>query len=153
MTSHGFRAMASTLLNESGLWHPDAIERALAHGEKDRVRAAYHRGAHWAERVRMAQWWSDYLDQLRVGGEVVKGKFRKRAERERSELPPSFRSLIERIQHSYGSVVTLAATAGSGLIPVHASRRYRNCRLWSRRSRRGVAPPPGWAWRHAVRAV
>jgi integrase len=79
MTSHGFRAMASTLLNESGLWHPDAIERALAHGERDKVRAAYHRGAHWAERVRMAQWWSDYLDQLRVGGEVVKGKFRKRA--------------------------------------------------------------------------
>lgn len=79
MTSHGFRAMASTLLNESGLWHPDAIERALAHGEKDKVRAAYHRGAHWAERVRMAQWWSDYLDQLRIGGKVIKGKFRKRA--------------------------------------------------------------------------
>ena len=79
MTSHGFRAMASTLLNESGLWHPDAIERALAHGEKDKVRAAYHRGAHWAERVKMAQWWSDYLDQLRVGGEVIKGKFRRRA--------------------------------------------------------------------------
>jgi len=79
MTSHGFRAMASTLLNESGLWHPDAIERALAHGEKDKVRAAYHRGAHWAERVRMAQWWSDYLDQLRVGGAVIKGRFRKRA--------------------------------------------------------------------------
>jgi integrase len=78
MTSHGFRAMASTLLNESGLWHPDAIERALAHGQKDRVRAAYHRGAHWEERVRMAQWWSDYLDQLRVGGEVIKGKFRRR---------------------------------------------------------------------------
>lgn len=78
MTSHGFRAMASTLLNESGLWHPDAIERALAHGQKDKVRAAYHRGAHWAERVRMAQWWSDYLDQLRVGGEVIKIKFRKR---------------------------------------------------------------------------
>ncbi|MFL9839809.1 integrase arm-type DNA-binding domain-containing protein [Sphingomonas sp. ST-64] len=79
MTSHGFRAMASTLLNESGLWHPDAIERALAHGEKDKVRAAYHRGAHWAERVRMAQWWSDYLDQLRIGGKVIKGKFSKRA--------------------------------------------------------------------------
>jgi integrase len=79
MTSHGFRAMASTLLNESGLWHPDAIERALAHGEKDKVRAAYHRGAHWNERVRMAQWWSDYLDQLRVGGKVIKGKFRKSA--------------------------------------------------------------------------
>ncbi len=79
MTSHGFRAMASTLLNESGLWHPDAIERALAHGEKDRVRAAYHRGAHWNERVRMAQWWSDYLDQLKAGGKVIRGKFRKRA--------------------------------------------------------------------------
>lgn len=77
MTSHGFRAMASTLLNECGLWHPDAIERALAHGESDRVRAAYHRGAHWSERVRMAQWWSDHLDQLREGGRVLKGKFRK----------------------------------------------------------------------------
>jgi len=78
MTSHGFRAVASTLLNESGLWHPDAIERALAHGERDRVRAAYHRGTHWAERVRMAQWWSDYLDQLREGGKVVKMRLRKR---------------------------------------------------------------------------
>ncbi len=71
MTAHGFRAMASTLLNESGKWHPDAIERALAHGDGDKVRAAYHRGAHWAERVEMAQWWSDYLDQLRKGGDVV----------------------------------------------------------------------------------
>ena len=67
MTAHGFRAMASTLLNESGKWHPDAIERALAHGDTDKVRAAYHRGAHWQERVEMAQWWSDYLDQLRGG--------------------------------------------------------------------------------------
>lgn len=67
MTAHGFRAMASTLLNESGKWHPDAIERALAHGDTDKVRAAYHRGAHWQERVEMAQWWSDYLDRLRRG--------------------------------------------------------------------------------------
>ncbi|KHS48766.1 symbiosis island integrase [Novosphingobium subterraneum] len=65
MTAHGFRAMASTLLNESGKWNPDAIERALAHGDTDKVRAAYHRGAHWKERVAMAQWWSDYLDDLR----------------------------------------------------------------------------------------
>ncbi|WP_066550736.1 MULTISPECIES: tyrosine-type recombinase/integrase [unclassified Sphingomonas] len=72
MTAHGFRAMASTLLNESGKWHPDAIERALAHGDTDKVRAAYHRGAHWKERVNMAQWWSDYLDQLRKGADVVK---------------------------------------------------------------------------------
>lgn len=71
MTAHGFRAMASTLLNESGKWHSDAIERALAHGDSDRIRAAYHRGAHWKERVAMAQWWSDHLDQLRKGAEVV----------------------------------------------------------------------------------
>lgn len=70
MTAHGFRAMASTLLNESGKWHPDAIERALAHGDRDKVRAAYHRGAHWEERVTMAQWWSDYLDTLRNGTAV-----------------------------------------------------------------------------------
>lgn len=71
MTAHGFRAMASTLLNESGKWHPDAIERALAHGDSDKVRAAYHRGAHWDERVAMAQWWSDYLDTLRKGADIV----------------------------------------------------------------------------------
>ena len=67
MTAHGFRAMASTLLNESGKWSSDAIERALAHKDKDAVRAAYHRGAHWAERVEMAQWWSDHLNALRDG--------------------------------------------------------------------------------------
>ncbi|MDE2561907.1 MAG: tyrosine-type recombinase/integrase [Sphingomonadales bacterium] len=71
MTAHGFRAMASTLLNESGKWNPDAIERALAHGDDDKVRAAYHRGAHWKERVQMAQWWSDYLDTLRKGADIV----------------------------------------------------------------------------------
>jgi len=71
MTAHGFRAMASTLLNESGQWHPDAIERALAHGDDDRVRAAYHRGVHWKERIAMAQWWSDHLDTLRKGADVL----------------------------------------------------------------------------------
>lgn len=77
MTSHGFRAIASTLLNESRLWHPDAIERALAHQERDHVRAAYHRGTHWDERVRMAQWWSDYLSRLRDGAEVIRPDFRR----------------------------------------------------------------------------
>ncbi len=71
MTSHGFRSTASTLLNESGKWSVDAIERALAHGDADSVRAAYHRGAHWQERAKMAQWWSDHLDGLRAAGEVV----------------------------------------------------------------------------------
>ncbi|MGB7655082.1 MAG: integrase arm-type DNA-binding domain-containing protein [Novosphingobium sp.] len=71
MTAHGFRAMAATLLNESGKWHPDAIERALAHSDTDKVRAAYTRGAHWQERVAMAQWWGDHLDTLRKGADVV----------------------------------------------------------------------------------
>lgn len=65
MTAHGLRATASTLLNESGLWSHDAIERALAHKDQNVVRGIYHRGEHWDERVRMAQWWSDHLDGLR----------------------------------------------------------------------------------------
>lgn len=67
MTAHGFRAMASTLLNESGRWSLDAIERALAHDNSSSVRGTYHRGTHWAERVEMARWWSDYLDGLKAG--------------------------------------------------------------------------------------
>ena len=64
MTSHGFRATFSTLANESGLWNPDAIERALAHVEKNEVRRAYARGEHWEERVRLASWWADKLNEL-----------------------------------------------------------------------------------------
>ena len=66
MTSHGFRTIASTLLNESGRWSPDAIERALAHQDANAVRRAYARGEFWDERVRMAKWWADYLDVLRL---------------------------------------------------------------------------------------
>ncbi|WP_247743385.1 site-specific integrase [Shimia sp. R10_1] len=65
MTAHGFRAVFSTLANESGLWHPDAIERALAHVEKNEIRRAYARGQHWEERVKLAEWWADKLDDLR----------------------------------------------------------------------------------------
>jgi integrase len=79
MTGHGFRSTASTLLNESGRFSPDAIERALAHTDADDVRAAYHRGAHWQERVEMAQWWSDYLDTLRAGATVIPMQFARRA--------------------------------------------------------------------------
>lgn len=64
MTAHGFRASFSTLANESGLWNPDAIERALAHVEANDVRRAYARGEHWEERVRMAAWWADKLEAL-----------------------------------------------------------------------------------------
>jgi integrase len=70
MTAHGFRAMASSLLNESGKWSPDAIERALAHGDGNAVRGIYNRSAYWDERVKMAQWWSDHLDTLRKGAET-----------------------------------------------------------------------------------
>lgn len=68
MTAHGFRTSASSLLNESGKWNPDAIERALAHMVSGEIRRIYNQSAYWAERVAMAQWWSDYLDELREGG-------------------------------------------------------------------------------------
>jgi integrase len=76
VTAHGFRATASTLLNEMGKWHPDAIERQLAHVENSDVRRAYARGSHWDERVRMMRHWSNYLNTLKIGGKVVKGNFR-----------------------------------------------------------------------------
>jgi integrase len=66
MTGHGFRSMASTLLNEQG-WNRDAIERQLAHGERDAVRAAYNYAEHLPERRRMMQAWSDYLEKLKNG--------------------------------------------------------------------------------------
>lgn len=71
MSSHGFRAAASTLLNESGKFSADAIERALAHQDPDAVRRAYARGEHWPERVAMAQWWADQLDAWRDGAKVI----------------------------------------------------------------------------------
>jgi hypothetical protein len=71
MTSHCWRTTAATLLNESGLWSEDAIERSLAHRERDAIRGTYNRGNYWDERVRMHHWWSDHLDVLRDGGEVV----------------------------------------------------------------------------------
>lgn len=70
MTGHGFRSIASTMLNEQG-WHRDAIERQLAHGERDSVRAAYNYAEHLAERRRMMQAWADYLDALQRGSSVV----------------------------------------------------------------------------------
>jgi len=75
MTAHGFRAMAATLLNESGKFNPDAIERQLAHMENDGVRRAYTRGEYWNERVTMMQWWSDELDRLRTGAKLLKPNF------------------------------------------------------------------------------
>lgn len=60
-TPHGFRALASTVLNEEG-FRPDVIERQLAHAERNKVRAAYHRAEYLEDRRRMMQWWADFLD-------------------------------------------------------------------------------------------
>jgi integrase len=71
MTGHGFRALASTALNEMG-YRPDVIERQLAHTEKNAVRAAYHRSQYLEERRTMMQQWADHLDALRASnGKVV----------------------------------------------------------------------------------
>jgi integrase len=69
-TAHGMRALFSTVANEAG-HRPDVIERQLAHVERNQVRAAYHRSEYLAERRRLLQWWADYLDRLRKGGDVV----------------------------------------------------------------------------------
>jgi integrase len=70
MTGHGFRSMASTLLNEQG-WNADAIERQLAHGERNSVRAAYNYAEYLPERRKMMQAWADYLDNLISGAKVL----------------------------------------------------------------------------------
>lgn len=69
MTGHGFRALASTCLNELG-WEPDLIELQLAHAEKNNVRAAYNRAQRLADRKKMMQEWANYLDGLRKGNVV-----------------------------------------------------------------------------------
>lgn len=70
MTGHGFRAIASTLLNEMG-FDADVIERQLAHAERNKVRAAYHRAEYLAERRAMMQQWANYLDSKKAGAEVI----------------------------------------------------------------------------------
>lgn len=65
MTGHGFRSMACTILNEQG-WNRDAIERQLAHAERNNVRAAYNYAEFLPERRKMMQWWADYLEKLKI---------------------------------------------------------------------------------------
>jgi integrase len=73
-TVHGFRAMASTALNEMG-FRPDVIERQLAHQEQNAVRAAYNRAEYLVERRGMMIHWADYLDALASGNVLpFKGK-------------------------------------------------------------------------------
>ena len=70
MTGHGFRSMASTLLHEQG-WPHEAIERQLAHAERNKVSAAYNYAEHLPKRREMMQAWADYLDGLAAGAKVV----------------------------------------------------------------------------------
>ena len=72
MTGHGFRSMASTLLNEQG-WNRDAIERQLSHSERDSIRAAYNYAEYLPERRRMMQHWADYLDELTNSQKMAEG--------------------------------------------------------------------------------
>lgn len=70
MTGHGFRSMASTLLHEHG-WPHEAIERQLAHAERNKVSAAYNFSSHLPRRREMMAWWADYLDELAAGAKVI----------------------------------------------------------------------------------
>ena len=71
MTGHGFRAVASTMLNEMGSFRPDVIERQLAHSERNEVRGAYNRAEYLPERKKMMQAWAKRVDALRDGAKVI----------------------------------------------------------------------------------
>lgn len=72
--AHGFRTSISTMLNNCGLWHKDAIERQLSHKDRDAVRGVYNRAEYWEERVKMMSYWADICDVMRRGGEVIEFK-------------------------------------------------------------------------------
>lgn len=76
-TGHGFRATASTILNEQG-WRSDVIERQLAHAPRDQVRAAYNRAEYLPERRKMMRAWADYLEGLHTSAEIVPFRARNR---------------------------------------------------------------------------
>jgi integrase len=69
-TVHGFRATASTILNEMG-FRPDVIERQLAHVERNKVRAAYHRSEYLEDRRQLLQAWGDFVDGLSTGANII----------------------------------------------------------------------------------
>ena len=71
MTGHGFRAVASTMLNEMGQFRPDVIERQLAHSERDEVRGAYNRAEYLPERKKMMQAWAKHVEVLREGAKII----------------------------------------------------------------------------------
>jgi len=80
MTGHGFRSVASTILNDSGLFRSDVIEKQLAHEEENEIRKAYNRAKYMEERREMMQWWADKVDQLSgpIGNVIPLNILRKR---------------------------------------------------------------------------
>src|ERR1700723_1542760 len=70
-TTHGFRAVASTILNESNLFNRDWIERQLAHVEKNEVRRAYNAAEWMPDRRRMMQWWADHITAMAQEGDII----------------------------------------------------------------------------------
>ena len=79
MTGHGFRTLASTILNEKG-YNPDAIERQLAHADKDKIRSAYNHAEYLLERKKMMQDYAEILDRMKEGGgNVIDRKFEQKA--------------------------------------------------------------------------
>lgn len=71
MTGHGFRAVASTVLNETGLFRSDVIELQLAHCERNEVRGAYNRAQYIEERKAMMHWWGNYLEEVATGAKII----------------------------------------------------------------------------------
>lgn len=80
MTGHGFRSVASTTLNESGLFDFDAIERQLSHEDRDDVRAAYNRAKYMDERRKIMQWWADKIDSWENPSQIVYPNFGTKSE-------------------------------------------------------------------------
>jgi integrase len=84
MTGHGFRSLASTILNEKN-YPPDVIERQLAHEDNDKIRSAYNRAEYLLERKKMMQDYADILDSMKKDSDkVITGKFKKRSQGEKA---------------------------------------------------------------------
>jgi integrase len=79
MTGHGVRSVASSVLNESGLFDFDAIERQLSHEDRNDVRAAYNRAKYMKERRKMMQWWADKVDSFENPAQIIYSDFNRRA--------------------------------------------------------------------------
>jgi integrase len=73
MTAHGFRALASTVLNEQSGFAHDVIERQLAHKESDAVRAAYNRAEYLPDRRKLMTWWSTWLERAAADRKPASG--------------------------------------------------------------------------------